>query len=544
MNQSESESNTRQGECGSKAAFRRFTSIAVSCAILLAQPSCIPPVRPPAPVPALPENFTVPKPPPDPNLNSDLPEVFPEEPDEAEGPASSAQLPIEAFYADPVLTGLIHQSVVGNQQLRILTEDVQIARNEVLARSGAYLPFLSLGAGSGLTKVSNYTLAGAGRRDDPFAPGQFFTNPFGDHQFGTQLTWQIDIWWQLHNAKDAAALRLLGTIDGRSYLVTRLVAELADNYYNLLALDMRMQNLDLAVRLQEHSLQVAEDQMEFAHGTALAVQRFRAEVRKNQSEKLIVRQDIIQAENRINFLAGRFPQPVPRMQVDFFNFGLHSLSLGVPPEILLNRPDIRQAERNLEAAGLDIKVARANFLPRLVITGGVGYEAINPAYLLMTPQALVGNVAGGLVAPFVNRRAIKAEYLTANAKQLQAVYDYQRTVINAFTEVVNNMAMVENYGKSIEIKKQQLQSLDAAVRTANDLFFSARTEYLDVLIAQRDLIDARRVLIDTKREQLNAVVNTYQSLGGGAYLAPLPPPAPLQGEHKTHLSHWKWHDKH
>lgn len=183
-----------------------------------------------------------------------------------------------------------------------------------------------------------------------------------------------------------------------------------------------------------------------------------------------------------------------------------------------NRPDIRQAERDLEAAGLDIQVARANFFPKVIITGGVGYESFNPKYLF-NPEALVANVAGSLVAPLLNKKAIQAEYMTANAKQLQAVYNYQRVVLNAFTEVVNRMAMVENYSRSIEVKKLQLKALEASVASASDLFQNARVEYVEVLLAQRDLMDARTVLIETKKEQLSAIVNAYQALGGGVSIS-------------------------
>jgi hypothetical protein len=149
---------------------------------------------------------------------------------------------------------------------------------------------------------------------------------------------------------------------------------------------------------------------------------------------------------------------------------------------------------------------------------------------------LIYNVAGNLIAPLVNKRAIQAEYMNANAKQLQTIYNYQRVIINAVTEVVTRVAKVENYGNSIEIKKQQVQSLEAAVSAATSLYMNPRAElpidYLDVLTAQNELFDAIRDLIDTKGEQLFAIVNTYQALGGGAYLVPILHPQPFPYEHK------------
>ena len=176
-----------------------------------------------------------------------------------------------------------------------------------------------------------------------------------------------------------------------------------------------------------------------------------------------------------------------------------------------------------------MKVARAKFYPTLSISAGVGYEAFNPRYLF-NPEAFAANVAGSLVAPLINKKAIQAEYLTANAKQLQSVYNYQRVILNAFIEVFNRVNMVENYRQSIDIKKQQLESLEASVEFASKLFQNARAEYIEVLFAQRDLRDARMVLIDTKKQQLTAIVNAYQALGGGSASLPIPTPAQSRPE--------------
>ena len=431
---------------------------------------------------------------------------------------NSSQVGIDEFFNDPTLTGLIDQGLACNQELKILAEDIQIAENEVLKRRGAYLPFLTLGAGAGLNKYSPYTLLGADNTQNLQPNHSHFPQPLPDFMAAADFSWQIDIWRQLRNARDSAALQFLGTAEGRNYTVTRLVAEIAEKYFTLVALDKRIENLDYTIKLQEQSLEIAKARKEGVRGNELAVQRFTAEVRKNQSEKLILQQDIIEAENRINFLVGRYPERVERMTADFSQFldlNLHQLSLGVPCDLLMNRPDIRQAERDLAAAGLDVKVARARFYPMLVISSGVGYNAFNPRYLFLTPESLIYNVAGDLVGPLINRNAIKADYMSENAKQLQKVYNYQRVVLNAFTEVINRMSKVENYSKSIAVKKQQLEALERSVDVASQLFQNARVEYIDVLFAQRDLRDARSVLIDTKREQLSAIINTYQALGGG-----------------------------
>jgi NodT family efflux transporter outer membrane factor (OMF) lipoprotein len=490
---------------------KRLIARAISCSVLLVLPSCgIPNFRQAEPGPGLPGAFTGAT-----NSGPDQPAGF----HEATSPENSAQLGIEEFFNDPTLTRLIYQALLGNRELKILNEEVQIARNEILARQGAYCPFVTFRTEVGLDKPSIFTPLGAAEKDLEYLPGRHFPDPLPNFLLGLNLFWPVDIWRELRNARDAAAQRYLATSERRNYFVTRLVAEMAENYYRLMALDQRLVTLDQTIALQAQSLELAKARKEAGRGTELAVQRFQAEVRKNQSEKLIVKQEIVEVENRINLLANRFPQPVERVSAGFFDLNIHMLSAGVPAQLLQNRPDIRQAERELVATGLDVQVARAHFFPRLDITGGVGYQAFNLKYLFWTPDALIGNIAGDLVVPLINKKAIKAEYQSANARQLESVYDYQRVILNAFTEVVNRLSKVENFSKSIDIKKQQLESLQASVDSATKLFQNARVEYVEVLLAQRDLLEARTVLIETKKEQLSAIVNAYQALGGGNLLA-------------------------
>jgi len=477
--------------------------------LLLVLPSCgIPKLRQAMPGPDLPTNYTT-------RFN---------EPPSLE---NSAQVPIEDFFNDPKLTSLICQALAGgNQELRILAEDVQIARNEVLGRSGEYLPFVSIGLNAGMEKFSRYTPLGAAEEQLEYLPGKHFPGLPGNFLAVFDISWEIDIWRRLRNLRDSAKLRFFATNEGRNYVITRLVAEIADNYFMLMALDKRIENLDNIIRIQQRSLEIARARFQGARITALPVQRFQAEVRKNQAQRLITQQAIIQVENHINFLVGRYPQPVERNTLplkDFIDLNLHALSLGVPAQLLQNRPDVRQAERELAAAGLDVKAARARFFPRLGIAGPtgpagpyapVGTQAFTPQYLF-APGSLLVSVAADLITPFINKRGIRADYKTANARQLQAVYEYQRVLLNAVTEVVTRVTKVQNYSRSIEIRKQQVTALETAVDFAFDLFQNARIEYVDVLFSQRDLWDARFELIDTKQEQLSAIVSVYQALGGG-----------------------------
>ena len=489
---------------------KRVFTRAVACGLLLILPSCqIPLLRPAEQGPDVPSDFAA-------ATNGAI--------TGAGGTDNSAQVGFETFYNDPLLTRLIVQALDVNRELKVLDQEVLIARNEVLARQGSYFPFVTLGGSVGMDKSSRFTRDGAVDSALNIRPGQPIHNPLFNFATGLNIFWLPDVWRELRNGRDAAAQRYVATAERRNDFVTRLIAEIAENYYALLALDQRIITLDNTIKLQQQSLEIAVLKRIAGRGTELAVQRFQAEVRRNQSEKLIVRQDIVEAENRINVRANRYPTAVERATAGFFDLSI-PLSVGVPAQLLQNRPDIRQAERELAAAGLDVKVARAHFFPSGSIRAGVGFEAFNPKYLFY-PEAFVANALGELTAPLINKRAIQAEYLTASARQLEAVYDYQRVILNAFTEVINRVSMVENYRQSIEIKKQQLAALEASVANASLLFQNARVEYIEVLFAQRDLNEARTVLIETKQQQLSATVNTYQALGGGGSLLPIPPLPP------------------
>lgn len=433
---------------------------------------------------------------------------------------NSARLGIAEFFNDPALTELVTYGLSQNQELRIRNEEVQIANNEILARRGAYLPFLNFGINGGMDRNSRFMPSGAAEDQLTWPNGGNFNDPMPHMGIGSNLFWQIDIWRQLRNARDAAYLRYVEAVEARNYLVTKLVAETADNYYELSALDQRMVYLNQTIDLQQKSLEVARSLLQAGRGTELGVQRFLAEVRKNESQRRIIRQNIIEVENKINFLVGRYPQPVARELWDFINLNSRVLQVGVPVDLLANRRDIRAAEQEVAATGLDILVARKNFYPKLILSGRIGYEAFNPKYLF-DPGSFVAAIAGELAAPLINKKAIQTEYMNANAKQLQAIYNYQRTILNAFTEVVNQMAKVENYGQSVLVKQEQVKALEASVDVATNLFlnFHPEVKYMDVLFAQRDLLEARTALIETKQQQFSGIVNAYRALGGGYLLS-------------------------
>jgi len=421
----------------------------------------------------------------------------------------------QAFFKDPNLSALIDTALHNNQELNITLQEIEVARAEVRARKGEYLPFVGLGAGAMVEKVGRNTRNGAVEENLNIAEDVKFPEPLTDYFLGLHATWEIDIWKKLRNAKKSAFMHYMSSVEGKNFLVTNLIAEIAGTYYELLALDNQLMFVQQNIEIQSNALEVVRVQKAAARVTELAVRRFEAEVFHTRSLQFDIQQRIIETENHLNFLVGRFPQPVVRNAIGFAKLVPDTLYDGLPVQLLENRTDVKQAELDLMAAKLDVKVAKARFYPSLGISAGVGLQAFNPTYLFKTPAALLYSLSGDLMQPLINRNAIKAMYLGASAKQMQAVYNYERTLLNAYIEVDNQFAKVGNMRASYDLKSQRVDALSESVTISTNLFRSARADYMEVLLTQRDALESRIELMDTQKERLNAMVNMYRALGGG-----------------------------
>ena len=428
---------------------------------------------------------------------------------------NTAKVNWKEFFTDPNLVGLLDTALHNNQEYNIVLQEINIARNEVRARKGEYLPFVGIGASAGVEKPGQYTTQGAVEENLNIKEDTRFPEPLPNYALGLNASWEVDIWRKLRNAKKAAVYHYLSTTEGRNFLVTNLIAEIANSYYELMALDNRLEILKRNIEIQTNALEIVRMEKQAAKVTELAVRRFEAEVLKNRSHLFDIQQSITETENRINFLVGRFPQHIARNSQTFTDLPLDSIHAGIPSQLLQNRTDIRQAEFDLAAAKINIKVAKANFYPSLHISAGVGYEAFNTKYLITTPQSLLYTVAGDLMQPLINRNAIKAYYYTATSKQIQAVYNYERTVLNAYIEVANQLSNIRNLSRSYDLQSQQVAALTQSIDISVRLFRSARADYMEVLLTQRDALDSKFELIETKKQQLNAKVDVYRALGGG-----------------------------
>lgn len=419
------------------------------------------------------------------------------------------------FFKDKNLIELIDAALKNNQELNITLQEIEMAHNDIRIRKGALLPTVGIKAGAGLEKVGRYTSQGAGDASTEIEPGKEMPDPLSDFGVSAVANWEVDIWKKLRNSKKAAVNRYLASVEGKNFVVTNLIAEIADSYYELLALDSQLAMVKQSISLQQNGLEIVKVQKQAARATELAVQKFEAEVRKSESMEFEIAQRITETENRINLLLGRYPQPIVRDQSAFLELTPNTINSGIPTQLLANRPDIKKAELELAAAKLDVKAARAEFYPSLDISAAIGLQAFRPSYLSKLPESLLYSVVGDLTAPLINRNAIKAEFKNANARQLQALYNYDRTVLNAFLEVSNAVSKIDNLGKSYALKSKQVDALNRSIDVSNDLFRSARADYLEVLMTQRDALESKLELVETKKEQLAAAVHVYRDLGGG-----------------------------
>ena len=269
------------------------------------------------------------------------------------------------------------------------------------------------------------------------------------------------------------------------------------------------------IQLQQNALDVVKVQKQAARTTELGVKKFEAEVLNSQSLEFDILQRIKERENEINFLLGRYPQPIERDKSTFLNLIPRQVQTGIPSQLLRNRPDIKQAELELTAAQLDVKVARAEFYPSFEISSAVGFNAFKPDYLIKFPESMIFSLVGDMAGPLINKNAIKAEFNNANAMQLQALYNYERTILNGYIEVATQMSNISNLEQAYNLKTKQVDALTQSIDISNDLFKSARADYFEVLMTQRDALESKLELIETKLHQFNAVTNIYRALGGG-----------------------------
>lgn len=428
---------------------------------------------------------------------------------------NTADIKWKDFFSDKNLIALVDTALKNNLDVLSTLQDLEIAKSDVRFRKGLLLPSVAAFAGAGVEKVGRYTSAGAGDASTDMTPGQRVPDNLGDFNLGLNTTWEVDVWGKLRNAKKAAFSRYLGSVEGKNFVVTNLVAEIANTFYELLSQDSELKYIRQTIQLQKNALAIVRIQKDAALVTELAVKQFEAEVYNSQSLEYDIQQQITESENKLNFLLGRYPQPIIRDTAVFQDQLPALVKVGVPSQLLKNRPDIKQAELELYATKCDVKAARAEFYPSFGITGGLGFNAFKTSFLFTSPESIIYSIAGELLAPLINRSAIRAEFNRARAYQLKAMFDYQKAILNGYVEVSNEMSNINHLQQAYDQKAKAVDALTKAIDISNDLFKSGKANYFEVLMTQREALDSKLELIEARKNQFNAVTNIYKALGGG-----------------------------
>jgi multidrug efflux system outer membrane protein len=429
--------------------------------------------------------------------------------------ASVANINWRQYFADPHLVELIDTALRSNIDLHMALQRIEVARSSVKLANGALLPKVDLSVGGGVQKFGLYTMDGAGNATTEITPGRIVPENYTEIFLGLQASWEVDIWGKLRNQRKSAISYYLSTMEGTNFVISNLVADVAVHYNELLALDNELDIIRQTIQKQQEALEVIKLQKEAGRANELAVQQFNAQLLNSKVLETQALQQITETENTINFLLGRFPQPIARNKEVLFQTVPQQISTGIPSQLLANRPDVREAEYQIEASKFDVKAAKAAFFPNFTITGTLGFQAFNPEFLFQSPASLAYSLIGTLVAPLINRNALEAQFTTAKANQLTAMYNYQNTILKAYVEVANTLSNIRNLQRVHSLKEQQSQVLKKSVEASNELYKTARATYLEVLIAQQSALQANLELIEVIKRQRLSTVTIYKALGGG-----------------------------
>jgi multidrug efflux system outer membrane protein len=427
-------------------------------------------------------------------------------------------LPVKQFFGDPHLQALIDTALQNNTDLAMAWQRMITAQARAQARRRALLPSVDAVINGAADRYGDYTLNGVGNFDTNLSPNidkrqQIPVSPTTDLFVGLRSNWEIDLWGKLRHQQKAAQAIFLATQKGRQLLITNLVATLAQGYYHLLELDMQWTIVHKNIALQETALTIVEAQKAGGRATELAVQQFAAQLYHTRAIQYDILQQKVQLENELNALAGRYPQVITRntsMPLPV----LPLLATGLPVSLLSRRPDIREAELHMQAAHENIQAARKAFLPSLVISPYMALNAFTPSLLLQAGSFSYG-LLGSLTAPIFRQKQLRTDYLIAHAAGRETVYRYQQLLLDAYSEVTTNMSAVQNFQQAYTLKQKEVSALQDAVNTSRELYLTGYATYLEVITAQKNVLEAELQLAAQIKDIYVSHIKLYRSLGGG-----------------------------
>ncbi len=420
---------------------------------------------------------------------------------------SIATLPYTQLFADTVLQNLITEGIRENYDLKTAVQRINEAQASVYQSTRAFLPGLD-----GNLRVIQNKQSVAALNLPPSYVGTFPLT-VTTVQASVTTSWEADIRGKFSSAKKTAIASLLQTEAAKRAVQTQLIANIANWYYQLLALDQQLKITEQTLQNRIDDVKTMKTLKESAIVTGAAV--VQSEANRYAAEVSIpdIKLSIRETENALSTLLARAPGSVKRAtlteQVPY-----ETLQVGIPSQLLKNRPDIQQAEFGFRAAFENTNLARTYFYPQLTLTGELGASTLKIKNLFN--RSIFYNIIGGLTQPVFSKGQNKARLRTALAQQEQAYYAYQQSMLTAGQEVSNALYKYQTALEKQGSRNNQLQALDKSVSFTKQLLrYSSATNYTDVLTSEQALLAAQLSAINDRLQQMQAVVDLYKALGGG-----------------------------
>ncbi|RHR38237.1 MULTISPECIES: efflux transporter outer membrane subunit [Parabacteroides] len=398
------------------------------------------------------------------------------------------------LFSDPKLQALIEQGLQNNTDYQSAQLRVKEAEAALMSARLAFLPSFAL---SPQGTVSSF---------DARKATQTYSLP-------VTASWELDIFGRMHNAKLQAKAVYAQSEDYRQAVRTQLVAGIANSYYTLLMLDEQLAITRETEEAWRETVSSTRALMNAGMADEAAVSQMEATYYQVQASALDLKEQINQVENSLALLLAETPRYFERGTLDEQQFP-EDLSVGVPVQMLSNRPDVRSAERSLEAAFYGTNQARASFYPSVVLSGSAGWTNSAGA-MIVNPGKFLASAVGSLTQPLFNRGQVIAQYRIAQAQQEEASLAFQQTLLNAGSEVNDALVAYQTSREKTILFDKQIVSLEKALKSTSLLMEHGTSTYLEVLTARQSLLSAQLSQTANRFSEIQSVVNLYHALGGG-----------------------------
>ena len=326
-------------------------------------------------------------------------------------------------------------------------------------------------------------------------------------------SWEIDIFGNLRNAKKQAKAVYAQNKDYQQAVRTQLISSIANTYYTLLMLDEQLELTKETEKAWQESVASAKALMNAGQYNEVGVAQMEATLYSVQTSVLDLKEQINQVENSMSLLLAETPRNYERGRLAGQKF-TDNLSVGIPVQILSNRPDVRVAERSLEAAFYGTNQARSAFYPSITLSGSAGWTNAAGS-MIINPSKFLASAVASLTQPLFAKGKLVAQYKIAKAKQEEAALSFQQTLLKAGSEVNNALTAYQTSNQKRELYEKQISSLQKALDSTTMLMEHGTTNYLEVLVARQSLLSAQLSQTANRFIEIQSIINLYRALGGG-----------------------------